>query len=204
MLLFQFQSLMIDGANLALPSIQFFLLKDPWHVIKLLIKIARKDLYQELLTMPKSMDWLKKRITLIAQLPRLLNNVKNRQKISKNSKFLITVLQKTNKISSNKSSTMVQSLQSSQFIETSLFIRKVSIKYTQETKSSVLDMPSKWLDGMSEMVRTVGLLKILGVKIGEKMVLGNYFHNSRCILTNQEELGLERFTLAVALNSEQI
>lgn len=25
-----------------------------------------------------------------------------------------------------------------------------------------------------------------------------------CILTNQEELGLERFTLAVALNSEQI
>lgn len=57
---------------------------------------------------------------------------------------------------------------------------------------------------MSEMVRTVGLLKIHGVKIGEKMVLGNYFNNFRCILTNQEELGLERFTLAVALNSEQI
>lgn len=57
---------------------------------------------------------------------------------------------------------------------------------------------------MSEMVRTVGLLKIHGVKIGEKMELGNYFYNFRCILTNQEELGLERFTLAVALNSEQI
>jgi hypothetical protein len=57
---------------------------------------------------------------------------------------------------------------------------------------------------MLEMVRTVGLLKIHGVKIGEKMVLGNYFYNFRCILTNQEELGLERFTLAVALNSEQI
>lgn len=154
--------------------------------------------------MQKFMGWLKKRITLIAQLPRLLNNVKNLQKISKNSKFLITVLQKTNKILNNKLSTMVQSLQSSQFIETSLFIRKVSIKYTQATKSSALDMLLKWLDGMLEMVRTVGLLKIHGVKIGEKMELGNYFYNFRCILTNQEELGLERFTLAVALNSEQI
>jgi len=141
MLLLQFQSLMIDGVNLVLPSIQFFLLKDPWHVIKLLIKIARKGLYQELLIMQRFMVWLKKRTTLIAQPPRLLNNVKNRQKISRNSKFLITVLQKTNKISSNKLSTMVQSSQSSQFIEISLFTRKVSIKYTQATKSSVLDMP---------------------------------------------------------------
>ena len=54
------------------------------------------------------------------------------------------------------------------------------------------------------MARIVGWLRIPGEKIGERMALGNFLFNSRCILTNQEELGLERFTLAVALNSEQI
>lgn len=54
------------------------------------------------------------------------------------------------------------------------------------------------------MARIVGWLRIPGEKIGERMAFGNFLFNSRCILTNQEELGLERFTLAVALNSEQI
>lgn len=36
------------------------------------------------------------------------------------------------------------------------------------------------------------------------MALGTYSCYSRCILINQEELGLERFTLAIALNNEQI
>jgi hypothetical protein len=31
-----------------------------------------------------------------------------------------------------------------------------------------------------------------------------YFFYFRCILVNQEELGIERFSLAVALNNEQI
>lgn len=54
---------------------------------------------------------------------------------------------------------------------------------------------------MSEMDSTAGWLKTLGEKTGEKMVSGNFGINYRCILINQEELGLERFTLAVALNN---
>lgn len=54
------------------------------------------------------------------------------------------------------------------------------------------------------MERAAGWLRIVGDKIGETMESGNYFFNCRCILVNQEELGIERFTLAIALNNEQI
>lgn len=54
------------------------------------------------------------------------------------------------------------------------------------------------------MARAVGSLRTLGVKIGDKMALRNYLLYFSCVLINQEEIGLERFTLAVALHNEQI
>ena len=54
------------------------------------------------------------------------------------------------------------------------------------------------------MERTAGLLRTVGVKTGEIMAQRKYLFYFRCILVNQEELGLERFTLAIALNNEQI
>ena len=54
------------------------------------------------------------------------------------------------------------------------------------------------------MVKTAGSFKTHGAKIGETMALGINYYISRCILINQEELGIERFTLAVALNNENI
>lgn len=62
----------------------------------------------------------------------------------------------------------------------------------------------KLLVGMLLMARAVGSLRTLGVKIGDKMALRNYLLYFSCVLINQEEIGLERFTLAVALHNEQI
>lgn len=57
---------------------------------------------------------------------------------------------------------------------------------------------------MLEMDKPVGLLKTVGVKIGEKMVLRNFLINFRCVLVDQDELQIERFTIAPALNTENI
>lgn len=54
------------------------------------------------------------------------------------------------------------------------------------------------------MDRPVGLLRTAGEKIGEKMVLRNFYFNFRCVLVEQDELQIERFTIAPALNTENI
>lgn len=54
------------------------------------------------------------------------------------------------------------------------------------------------------MDKRVGLLRTAGEKIGDKRVLRNFFFNFRCILANQDELQLERFVIAPALNVENI
>lgn len=57
---------------------------------------------------------------------------------------------------------------------------------------------------MLETATSAGSSKTPGEKTGERMALGTTYSYSRCILINQEELGLERFTLAVALNNDNI
>ena len=54
------------------------------------------------------------------------------------------------------------------------------------------------------MDRLVGWLKIVGVRIGGRMGLRNFFINFRCVLVNQDELQIERFSIAPALNTENI
>ena len=71
---------------------------------------------------------------------------------------------------------MVQLLLLFQSIEISWFIKRDFIKFTQETKDSQLVKLLKLLVGMLEMDKPVGLLKTVGVKIGEKMVLRNFFN----------------------------
>lgn len=107
---------------------------------------------------------------VIVLLLRLQNNAKEQPRISRSLKFLTIVLQKTNKISSNKLSITGLLSQLFQSSEISLFTRLESIKFTQTPRSSALGMLSKLLDGMFEMERTVGLLRTLGVRIGEKKV----------------------------------
>lgn len=140
MLLHQFRLLMIDGVSLALLIILYFLHKDLWHVIRLSTKIVKKDLFQELLIMLRSMVLSRTKTILTAHLLKLLNNARKLQKISKNSKYQTIVLPKTNKTSSNKLLIMVQSLLLSQYTEISWFINQACIKSTQVTKSSVLAM----------------------------------------------------------------
>lgn len=51
------------------------------------------------------------------------------------------------------------------------------------------------------MDKLAGLLKIVGEKIGEKMESRNFLFIFRCILVNQDELQIEKFTIAPALNT---
>ena len=105
------------------------------------------------------------------------NNVKKKLNHAKNIKLLTIVYQKTYKILNNKFSTTGQLLQSFQFIEISLFTKKVFIKFIQETKDFQLVRQLKLLVGMLEMAKHVGLLKTVGEKNGDKMVSGNYYFN---------------------------
>ena len=57
---------------------------------------------------------------------------------------------------------------------------------------------------MSEMDKPAGWSRTVGAKIGEKTVLRNFIDNFRCVLVNQDELQIERFTIAPALNTENI
>lgn len=70
---------------------------------------------------------------------------------------------------------MVQWLLLFQFIEISLSTRRVYIKFIQEIKDSQQDKLLKLSDGMLEMDNLAGLLKTVGEKIGEKMVLRKFF-----------------------------
>lgn len=134
----------------------------------------------------------------------LHNNAKRRLPHAKNSKSLTTVSLMIKKTSSKKSSTMVQLSLSSQFTEISSSTRRVSIKFIQETKDSPQVKLSNLSDGTLETDNPVGLLKTVGEKIGEKTELRNFLFNFRCVLVNQDELQIERFAIAPALNVETI
>lgn len=79
----------------------------------------------------------------ITQIPRLLNNVKKRQKIARNSKYPIIVLPKNNRILNNRYSIMDLSSQSSPSIEIFLSTNPVCIKSTPATRNSAQATPLK-------------------------------------------------------------
>ena len=54
---------------------------------------------------------------------------------------------------------------------------------------------------MLRKAKIVGLSRTLGAKIGENKAQRNFKTNFRCILTNQDELQIEKFVIAPALNS---
>lgn len=120
------------------------------------------------------MDWLMKHVFLMILNQELLNSAKIRLLDVKNIKLVIIVSPRNWKLSNKKSSTMDQSSPSFQSIEISSFIKRDSIKFIQETKNSQLAKPSKSSVGTSLMVKLVGLLKIVGEKIGDKMELRTF------------------------------
>lgn len=138
----------IDGADLMISLFQFYHHKVHWHAIKLLITNVKEDMSQEHWTMQKYMDQFNNRVLHIILKFQLHNNVKKKLNHVKNIKFLTIVYQKTSKILNNKFSTTVQLLQSFQFIEISLFIRKVFIKFIQEIKDFQLAKQLKLSVGM--------------------------------------------------------
>ena len=134
----------------------------------------------------------------------LHNNAKRRLPHAKNSKLLTTVSQMIKKTLSKKSSTTVQWSLLFQFTETSSSTRRESIKFIQETKDSPQVKLSRSSDGTLETDNLAGLLKTVGEKIGEKTELRNFLFYCRCVLVNQDELQIERFAIAPALNIETI
>lgn len=109
-------------------------------------------------------------------LPTLLlhNNANNKPPHAKNTRSPTIVSQRICKTSSKKSLTTDQSSLSFQSTEISSSTRRVSIKFIQETKDSQLVKLLKSSVGTSETDKPAGLLKTVGVKIGEKMESGNF------------------------------
>ena len=140
--------LLIDGADLMISLSQFYHHKVHWLVIKLLIINVKEDTSQEHQIMQKYMDQFNNHVlhTILKFQPH--NNAKKKLNLVKNIKLLIIVYQKTFKILNNKFSITGQLLQSFQFIEISLYTKKVSIKFIQEIKDFQLAKQLKLSVGM--------------------------------------------------------
>ncbi len=140
--------LLIDGADLMISLSQFYHHKVHWLVIKLLIINVKEDTSQEHQIMQKYMDQFNNHVLHIILKFRHHNNVKKKLNHAKNIKLLTIVYQKTFKILNNKFSITGQLLQSFQFIEISLYTKKVFIKFIQEIKDFQLAKQLKLSVGM--------------------------------------------------------
>jgi hypothetical protein len=89
-------------------------------------------------------------------------------------------------------------------IETSSSIRRDFIRLDPEIRNSLQDKPLRLSVGTLEMDKLAGWLRTVGVNLGGKMDLRNLFSYFRCVLVNQDELQIEKFTIAPALNTEDI
>ena len=134
--------LLIDGVEITILGILIFRLLVQLLVISSLILNVKEVLCHVRSIMLKFMDWSKKGAILITLLLSniLLISVIISQSNALSTKLEITVLAHSQKISNKRFSTMVQLLLPFLFIEISLSIKEVCIKFMPKTKDSAQNM----------------------------------------------------------------